>query len=300
MSQTRSPSTERPYGVSRVCRVWKVARSTLYAQRRRAAFPGPTPRRRGPHGPCDDDQLLVHIRAVIASSPWVGEGHRKVWARLRHDGIRTSRRRVLRLMREHSLLAPTRLGRAHGPRAHDSTIIPERPDQIWGTDATSTLTGEGNATVFILVDHCTGECLGIHAARRGNRFEALEPLHQAVRSSLGSYRERAAAGRDLKLRHDHGSQFVSHVFQDELRFLGIESSPSYVREPEGNGCSERFIRTLKEQVLWIRRFATVDDLLAALRDFKDRYNEEWLIQRHGYVSPSQRRRQLTRNEECAA
>ncbi len=36
------------------------------------------------------------------------------------------------------------------------------------------------------------------------------------------------------------------------------SSPSFVREPEGNGCAERFILTLKEQVLWMRTFATVE------------------------------------------
>jgi hypothetical protein len=39
------------------------------------------------------------------------------------------------------------------------------------------------------------------------------------------------------------------VFQEELRFLGISSSPAFVREPEGNGCAERFIRTLKENLL---------------------------------------------------
>jgi HTH-like domain len=53
-----------------------------------------------------DAALLEHIRAVLAASPFHGEGHRKVWARLRTAGIRTSGRRVLRLMREYNLLAP--------------------------------------------------------------------------------------------------------------------------------------------------------------------------------------------------
>ena len=54
-------------------------------------------------------------------------------------------------------------------------------------------------------------------------------------------------------RHHHGSQYVSDYFQGELRFLGITSSPAFVREPEGNGVAERFIRTLKEQLLWVWR-----------------------------------------------
>jgi putative transposase len=65
------------------------------------------------------------------------------------------------------------------------------------------------------------------------------------------------------------------------------SSPSFVREPEGNGVAERFIRTLKENVLWVRHFATVAELIDALRQFKERYNEQWLIARHGYRTPAQ-------------
>jgi len=65
------------------------------------------------------------------------------------------------------------------------------------------------------------------------------------------------------------------------------SSPSFAREPEGNGCAERFIRTMKENLLWIRSFANVPDLVRALREFRQRYNEQWLIGRHGSRSPSQ-------------
>jgi putative transposase len=81
------------------------------------------------------------------------EGYRKLGARLRLAGIRTSRRRVLRLMREHGLLAHQRVGRPHGSRAHDGTITTERVDRMWGTDLTSVMTGEGQTAVFIAVDH---------------------------------------------------------------------------------------------------------------------------------------------------
>ncbi len=92
------------------------------------------------------------------------------------------------------------------------------------------------------------------------------------------------------LRHVHGSQCVLHAFQDELRFLGIQSSPSFVRSPNGNGCVERFIRTLKELLLWFKRFATVDDFDRALKDFAHRYNNHWIIGRRGYKTPAQHRR----------
>jgi putative transposase len=85
------------------------------------------------------------------------------------------------------------------------------------------------------------------------------------------------------------------VFQDELAFLGVTSSPALVREPQGNGCAERFIRTLKENLLWITTFDTVEELRVALLECKRRYNETWLIGRHRYNTPMQ-----VRQEQLAA
>jgi len=282
MSRQVSPSTKRSYGVQRVTRVWGTSRATLY-RHRRGAVAG-TGRRPGPRGAMPDAALVEAIRALLAASPFHGEGYRKIWARLRFAGIRTSKRRVLRLMREHGLLAPGRVGRPHGPRAHDGTIRTERVDEMWGTDLTSAMTGEGQVSIFVTVDHASTECLGIHAARRATRFEALEPLRQGVRTCFGAFAEGIASG--LKLRHDHGSQFVADDFQRELAFLGIASSPAFVREPEGNGGVERFIRTLKENLLWVRRFATIEDLRRALHAFKDTYNRTWIVERHGYQTPA--------------
>jgi transposase InsO family protein len=180
-----------------------------------------------------DTALVDQIRSILAASAFHGEGHRKVWARLRLAGVRTSKRRVLRLMREHGLLAPSRVGSPRGPRNHDGTIIPDTIDTLWGTDLTSVWTAEGQAAVFIAVDHCSAECVGIHAARRATRFEALEPIRQGVRRHFGGFARSIAAG--LAVRHDHGSQYMADHFQTELAFLGIESSPAFVRAPEGNG-----------------------------------------------------------------
>ena len=113
MSRTASPSTQKPYSLVRVCRVWCLSRATLYWQRRHK---GRQPMKRpGPVGPCADRDLVLHIKATLTDSPFHGEGYRKAWARLRYAGIRTSKRRVLRLMREHQLLAPQRQGAARAP-----------------------------------------------------------------------------------------------------------------------------------------------------------------------------------------
>jgi transposase InsO family protein len=281
MSARTSPSTGRFYGIARVARAWRVGRASVYRHRASPA----QPRRRGPVGAMADADLVAEIRTVLTASPFHGEGYRKAWARLRAKGIRTARRRVMRLMAEHGLQAPGRQGRPRGPRNHDGTIRTHRVDEMWGTDLTATWTGEGQVSVMIAIDHCSAECVGIHAAKRATRFEALEPVRQGVRERFGAFAKDAAKG--LKLRHDHGSQYMADDFQAEIAFLGIESSPAFVRAPEGNGCAERFIRTLKENLLWVHTFDTVEELRLALIDFRRRYNDEWILERHGYRTPAQ-------------
>jgi len=296
MSRAISPVTGKPYGLAAVCRAWRLARSGIY--RHQSPPPATPPRRRGPLGALADDALTTAIRGVLAASPFHGEGHRKVWARLRHAGTRTSLRRVLRLMRQNNLLAPARVGSPRGPCNHDGTIIPEMVDVMWGTDLTTTITGEGLAAVFIAVDHCSAECVGIHAHARATRFEALEPIRQGVRRHFGGFARGIARG--LAVRHDHGSQYMSDHFQKEIAFLGIESSPAFVRAPEGNGCAERFIRTLKENLLWVRSFGTIEELRQALLLFQETYNTTWLIERHGFLTPADFRHKQLQTKPIAA
>ena len=80
------------------------------------------------------------------------------------------------------------------------------------------------------------------------------------------------------------------IFRRRSTFLGMTSSPAFVRQPEGNGCIERFFRTIKEQLLWVRHFSTVEELRQALLAFKETSNREWLIARLEYRSPAQVRR----------
>lgn len=285
MRRQTSPSTHQRYGLARVLRVWELSRSTFYAQRVRCAQPSTG--RRGRTPTLDDAALLTQIRAVITERPFHGEGHRKIWARLRAlKQVRTSRRRVLRVMRGANLLSPARQPEPVVDRPHEGTIVTDQPNVMWGTDATAAVTlVEGAATLFAAIDHCTAECVGIHAAKHGDRVEALEPVRQGVRDHFGAIAPAVATG--LALRHDHGSVYLSADFHAEITFLGMASSPAVVRQPEGNGGIERFFRTLKEQLLWVRPFATIEELRQALLAFKETYNREWLIARLGYRSPAQ-------------
>lgn len=122
-----------------------------------------------------NDELIHEIQVTLHERPWHGQGYRKPWTQLKHRGVRTASQRVLRIMRDHGLLARTTAGRTGEPQDHDGTIIPKAPDPPWRTDAASIMTSDSRATVFVLVDHFTGECLGAHAEREGQESDEARP-----------------------------------------------------------------------------------------------------------------------------
>jgi transposase InsO family protein len=123
-----------------------------------------------------------------------------------------------------------------------------------------------------------------------DRFAAADLLREVCSERFGSVERAVAAG--LALRYDGGPCFRSEHYQAEIDHLGIARSPAYHYEPETNGCVEKFIQTLKEQVLWIERFDSFEQLRQAVRDFARLYNHDWLLERHGYLTPIEARERL--------
>lgn len=282
MRGTTSPGTGRIYPLTLLCEVLGVPRSTAYAPY------VAEPKKRGPKTLLSDDDFLVRIRDDLANSPFVGEGHRKVWARLRRNGVQVSKNLILAVMRAHHLLAPTHRVHVHGDKAHTGTIITQGPNQLWGTDATRLWTeDEGWCWLFLAVDHFNDEIVGWHVSERGDRFAAVEPVRQGVRRRFGEVGKDIARG--LKLRMDHGSQYMARDFRTEVRFLGMEASPAFVSEPQGNGIAERTIGLVKEQAIWGHHFQTLEDAKRVIGGFIARYNADWLIERLKFRSPIEAR-----------
>lgn len=79
---------------------------------------------------------------------------------------------------------------------------------------------------------------------------------------------------------------MSRDFQKEVTCIGAKSSPECVRAHGGNDRVERFIRSRKENLLWLRWFDTIEDLHQALMEFQRTYNQQWLIERNGHRPPA--------------
>ena len=290
MSAATSPGTGLAYGLQRVCAAWGFARSSFYAMksRQQATAERPPAKRRGPKPSISDEALLVAIEADLEASPWEGEGHRKVWARLRVcRGIRVSRKRVLRVMRENNLLSPHRC-RRRGGNPHVGEIITHAPNLV-GHGRRSGVHG--------------GRRLGLdihrHRAleRRVRRLACVQARRPLRRPSADLHGACEAVCLDLRRcgagAMDHGSQYLSDHFTNQIKFWGIQPSYAFVEQPQTNGVAERFNRTLKEQIIHGRIYRNIAELRNAVRGFVEQYNAQWIVEKNGYLSPAQARRRGT-------
>lgn len=233
-----------------------------------------------------DKVIVEQIKMEISNSGFHSEGYKKIHARIRRKGFICSRKRVLKLMQDNKLLAPIRPISNGSSREHNGRIITEMPNQMWGTDGKQFWTQEeGKCWMFSVIDHFNDEIKGWHVIKRGDRFAALEPVRQAVKKEFGNLDKEIVKGLGLYLRADHGTQYDSNDFQREIKFLGFNYSPAFVRSPECNGIIERFHRTIKEQIFDIYIFKNLDEARKIIGDFIERYNHEWILHRLNFMSP---------------
>ena len=128
--------------------------------------------------------------------------------------------------------------------------------------------------------------------KKGDRCAALEPVRQGVRGPHGRLRQ--GGRREPRPAARRGSQYRARQFRAEIRWLGIRSTPACVRDPECNGVTERFIRTLKEERIYLHDVETLAEARVVIGAFIGRYNHGWLLPRHGYVTPARTREKFSR------
>ena len=210
MSGAQSISTRRAYRAG----LPRVALRPLHARRQATRSPARC-RRRGPIGAAPDDVLVAHIRRVLEASPFHGEGYRKAWAKLRVAGMDLEGAGAPVDAR-----ARPPSPAARGPRAWAEGARRDHHHRDARRDVGHRHDGhrdgrQGAAFVFVAVDHCATACIGLHAAKRGTRFEALEPIRQGIRERFGGIG--AGVARGLRLLTTTGRTTWPTIFNRRSR-----------------------------------------------------------------------------------
>lgn len=290
--------TQKPFPKRMIFKIVGYSSSTWYEH------PTPKTGKRGRKPKHSDEHVLQQIKVEIKNSKFNSEGYIKVKKRMQkrpENAIVAGKKRVNRIMRENNLLSPNRVERKVNKHEHNGTIITNAPNIMWATDGKKFwIEGSGWHWFFGVIDHFNDEIHSWHIAKKGNRFAALEPVRAAVRKNFGKVDKDVCKGMQLQLRSDHGSQYDSADFMNEMNFLGLGMSKSFVRSPECNGIIERFHRTLEEQVFQIKSFSSFQEAHDTIEQFINDYNKDWILHRLNYCSPIEYREkyaQSLRKEE---
>ena len=238
MSAATSPGTGLAYGLRRVCAAWGMARSSFYAMTSGQHAEQPPAKRRGPKPAISDQALLVAIEADLEASPGrrgLPQGLGSASGLSRHPGCPQAG--APPDAREQSL-SPHRC-RRRGGNPHDGEIITHAPNLMWGTDGVGcsrwTTAGAGSSPPSSIGTP------SVSAGMSASAVTASPPaadLHGACRAV---WLDRGRRGSGLALRMDHGSQYLSDHFTNQIKFWGIQPSYAFVAEPQTNGVAERFI-----------------------------------------------------------
>jgi len=227
-----------------------------------------------------NEYVLSRIKEIKAEHPFWG--YRRVWAYLRYiDGLIVNKKRIYRLMREHNLtvkpntrLIAKRVSERPKPR-------PDRPKQWWGIDMTKVMTEGGWVYVVIVLDWYTKKIVGHYSGTRATSREWLEALNKALNREY----PQGVRGQGLKLISDNGSQPTSLSFIKACSNLEVEQVFTSYNNPKGNADTERMIRTMKEELFWLREWKGEAELSKELDKWVHYYNRKYLHSAHGYRTP---------------
>ncbi len=231
-----------------------------------------------------DRAILPIIRRLKASHPFWG--YRRIWAYLVFvERLVINKKRVYRLLKENDLLVcgneklkARRVSKQSKPR-------PNKPNNWWGVDMTKVLTDEGWAYLVVVNDWFTKKILGAKVFERSRAIDWLEAVNQAVcRQFPRGILE--AENLELNLMSDNGSQPTSLTFMRECRALGIKQAFTAYNNPKGNADTERLIRTIKEELCWLREWSSVEELKIEMENFVEYFNANYLHSAIGYKTPN--------------
>jgi len=281
--------------VQQVCLLFDLSRAAYYSARKDR----PTRRKRAgrtttggqvvPMRPrpavATAEQLRAAITEVTAAHPaW---GVRKVWAKLRRApyGLRAGTRRIHALMREMGLTfpadCPERRLQLHGH------VTVEEPNRRWATDLTTVWTQQdGLVAVVPVVDCGDRTLLAIAATKEQDSPAVLAPVREALEAC---FQRPDNVPNGLELRTDHGSQYTGGDCEELCRDWRLDHTLAPVGRPTGNAVAERFIRTLKEELIWLRDWQSLSELQAALAAYREEYNTGRPHQALAWQTPAERR-----------
>lgn len=250
----------------------KIPRSTYYYRRKKAR---------------EDADIQNRIELIVMDMP--GYGYRRVDEQLRRDGCVVNHKRVLRIMRENSLLCQIRRAyRVTTNSNHRYPVFPNLtqgivitgPNQVWHADITYIRLASGFAYLAVVIDGYSRKVIGYALSERLTAPLALEALGMAIDA------RKPPPGC---IHHsDQGVQYACDEYVARLAAAGLAGSMSRRGNPYDNAKAESFMKTLKYEEVYLWEYDTVQEAAVRIRHFIEKvYNRKRLHSALGYLPPEE-------------
>ena len=218
---------------------------------------------------------------------FAGYGYRRVTHALQRAGWKVNHKRVLRIMREESLLCQIKRHFVHTTDSRHHFPVypnlvngrtPDAPDVIWVADLTYIRLRSEFVYLATILDAYSRRCIGWNLSTRIDTQLALLALEEAL------------ATREVKpglIHHsDRGVQYASYAYTERLLSVGIQISMSAKGNAYDNAKAESFFKTLKQEEVYLKQYQTFEEASSNIGQFiDDVYNLKRLHSSLGYVPP---------------
>jgi transposase InsO family protein len=235
----------------------------------------------------EDTQTLLQIQLIKGDHPFWG--YRRVWAYMKYRlNQAVNKKRIYRIMKEHCLLVTPNL-RLKAKRDNQSNRNKPRADRInqfWGTDMTKVMLGSfGWLYLVIVLDWFTKKIVGYSISTKSRTEDWLDALSNACNNQFPA--GIASKPDELYLVSDNGSQPTSKKFMQAASVLEIKQIFASYNNPKGNADTERVLRTIKEDFIWVREFSNPIEFTETFKNWIEAYNNDYPHSSLKYLTPCQ-------------
>lgn len=269
--------------VALICETFALTRQAYYAARKAPSPASDAPRAEHRGAWTTTEELLGAIQEIIAENPaW---GVRKVWAVLRRCGYRAGRKRVWALMRAEGLTLPQG-ERREAPGRYGHVSVPDS-NRRWGSDLTTVCTkDDGVVAIVPVMDYGDRFVFRCAITKSQDSDAVLEPFASALDEVFGDPAQRPDG---FEWRTDHGPQYTGGDCEKLCKKWRIDHTFAPVGRPTGNAVVERFIETLKVELIWPQDWRSAEELRQAIDRWLVKYNFERPHQALNEQTPAERR-----------
>jgi len=235
----------------------------------------------------EDERFLSLIRPIKAEHPFWG--YRRVWAYLKYRlNQPVNKKRILRIMRENDLLVKPnlRLKAKRDNQNNRNKPKANRLNQFWGIDMTKVMIRTwGWLYLVIVLDWYTKKIVGYSLSARSKSSDWLDALDMACNRQVpeGILHKQ----QELYLVSDNGSQPTSESFMRACSVMEIKQIFASYSNPKGNADTERVIRTIKEDFVWVSDYSSSVEFTEEFKAWVERYNSDYPHSSLKYLTPCQ-------------